>query len=318
MKKSKFVLVIHGGAGTILKSRMTPELEYSFTSALSSSLKAGYKVLSSGGTALDSVISAVKTMEDDPLFNAGKGSVFSSEGLNEMDASLMDGKSLKAGSVAGVRTIKNPIIAALKVMQNSEHVMLMGEGADKFAKLQGCEIMDPSYFYTEHRWKQFQKLKNSKIVALEHDAENIIDKLEDKKFGTVGAVALDIYGDLAAGTSSGGLTNKKFGRIGDSPVIGAGNYANNKTCAISCTGTGEYFLRTLGAYDVSAMMEYKGLSLKEASEHLIYKKFIEIGGDGGLVGVDSLGNVTMPFNTDGMYRGFIKEDGDPKVFIYKD
>ena len=318
MKPSKFVLVIHGGAGTILKSQMTPDLEFEYRTALSSSLLQGYKILSSGGSALDSVTSAIKFMEDSPLFNAGKGSVFSSEGLNEMDASIMEGKTLNAGSVSCVRTIKNPIVAALKVLQNSDHVMLMGEGADRFARLQGCEIVDPSYFFTEKRWKQFEKIQKTQKTALDHNTEAVIKQIDEKKFGTVGAVALDLNGNLAAGTSTGGLTNKKFGRVGDSPIIGAGNYANNKTCAISCTGTGEYFIRTLAAFDVSAMMEYKNLGLNEAAEFFIKNKFAEIGGDGGLIGLDAMGNITMPFNTEGMYRGFIREDGSPNVLFYKD
>jgi len=314
---AKFVLVIHGGAGTILKSSMTPSLESEYISSLTQALSQGYSLLSTGSTSLDAVLAAIKSLEDNPLFNAGKGAVFTSEGFNELDASIMDGKTLKAGSVSCVRTIKNPILAAYKVMTSSDHVMLMGEGADRFAKDQGCEIVDQSYFFTQKRWDHLEKLKKAKLMALDHNAESTLEK-NGKKFGTVGAVALDIYGNLAAGTSTGGLTNKKYGRVGDSPVIGAGNYANNKTCAVSCTGTGEYFLRTLGAYDVSAMMEYGGLGLAEAAEKLIHKKFIEIGGDGGLIAVDREGNATMPFNTEGMYRGIITEDGEAKVSIYKE
>ena len=315
----KFTLVIHGGAGTILKSRSTPTEISEYRSALTEALNQGYSLLSKGAPAIEAVISAVKSMEDNPLFNAGKGSVFSNEGFNELDASIMDGKTLKAGSISGARTIKNPIVAANKVMNLSKHVMLMGEGADRFAKENGCEIVDQSYFFTQKRWDQLQRLKKEDLIALDHNSEALLEKNPtEKKFGTVGAVALDMHGDLAAGTSTGGLTNKKYGRVGDSPVIGAGTYANNKTCAVSCTGIGEFFLRTLGAYDVSAMMEYAGLGLEEASQKLIFKKFIEIGGEGGLVAVDREGNVAMPFSTEGMYRGVIREDGQAHVSIFRD
>lgn len=318
MKTSRLVLVIHGGAGTILKSKMTPEKELEIRSALTESLKKGYSILSSGGTSLDSVLSAIKVLEDSPLFNAGKGSVFSNEGTNEMDASIMDGKSLKSGAVACVKTIKNPIEAAMQVLKKSNHVLLMGEGAEKFAKAQGCEIVDPKYFYTDFRWKQLMKLRDSETVALDHSTEHVIENIDEKKFGTVGAVALDIHGNLAAGTSTGGLTNKKFGRVGDSPIIGAGNYANNNTCAVSCTGNGEDFMRTLAAFDVSALMEYKSMGINDAAEYFMQKKFKVINGEGGLIGVDSMGNISMPFNTEGMYRGFIREDGEAQIFIYKE
>ena len=330
---NKFALVIHGGAGVIRKSNMTPALENGYREGLIESLNAGYKVLKAGGTSVDAVIAAIKSLEDYPLFNAGRGSVFSNEGTNEMDASLMDGQNLKAGSVSGVKTIKNPIEVARLVMDKTRHVMLIGTGAEKF--------VDPSYFWTERRWNQLQKIKNTGESMLDHNiktekVENLkpdeiqnIDGLkkeeatnnmiwENKNLGTVGAVALDIYGNIAAGTSTGGMTNKMFGRVGDSPVIGAGTYANNNTCAISCTGTGEYFMRTLGAYDISALMEYTGRSLEEAANYYIYEKLVKIGGDGGLIGIDAKGNIIMPFNTDGMYRGYVKNDGECKIFIFEE
>jgi len=234
-----------------------------------------------------------------------------------MDAAIMDGKNLMAGAITGVRTIKNPIVAALTVMNKSPHVMMMGEGAEKFAQAHDLEFEDPSYFYTEKRWNQLQKVKDTEIAMLDHNIKDD-ESMKNKNLGTVGAVALDVNGNIAAGTSTGGMTNKKFGRIGDSPIIGAGTYANNKTCAISCTGTGEYFIRTVGAYDVSAIMEYKGLRLNDAANMYVMDKLTPLGGDGGLIGVDVNGNVTMPFNTEGMYRGYILEEGEPKVFIYED
>lgn len=315
----KFVLLIHGGSGTILRSKMTPEREMQYSSSLSESLTQGYKILFSGGSALEAVISAIKSMEDCPLFNAGKGSVFTSEGTNEMDASIMDGKTLKAGSVAGIQRVKNPITAALKVLENTEHVMLIGKAADSFAGLNDCEMKEADYFFTKNRWDQLKRLQKTDLTALDHNTENLIDKLqEEKKYGTVGAVALDIYGNLAAGTSTGGLTNKKWGRVGDSSIIGAGTYANNNTCAVSCTGIGEFFMRTLAAYDVSALMEYKGIGVEEAAELVINKKIIELGGEGGLIAVDGKGNIAMPFSSEGMYRGVVREDGEVKVFMYRD
>jgi beta-aspartyl-peptidase (threonine type) len=334
--QGKFRLVIHGGAGVILKSKMTPALEESYRSALSESLLAGHDVLKAGGTSLEAVIAAIKCMEDSPMFNAGKGSVFTHEGTHEMDASIMEGKTLKAGAVAAVKTIKNPITAACAVMNKTQHVLLIGEGADKFALANGIEVVEPSYFYTERRWEQLQKVKASQKVMLDHNIElgkkgevksdeksnpeelgsRPEDYSKNKYLGTVGAVALDINGDICAGTSTGGMTNKMFGRVGDSPIIGAGNYANNSTCAVSCTGTGEYFMRTLGAYEVSALMEHKGLKVQEAADTYIYKKLENLGGDGGLVAIDKEGNIAMPFNTEGMYRGYILENGLPKVFVY--
>jgi beta-aspartyl-peptidase (threonine type) len=314
-----FAIVIHGGAGTILKDSMSSELEKQYRDKLNEALKAGYDILAKDGTSMDAVVAAIKVMEDSPLFNAGKGSVFANDGTNSMDAAIMNGKDLKAGAVAGVHTIRNPIEGARAVMERSPHVMLSGEGADKFAKEQGLKIEDAKYFYDETRWKQFQEIKKQDEIKLDHSSDtsgSIKTPGGDKKFGTVGCVALDKYGNLAAGTSTGGMTNKKWGRIGDSPVIGAGTYANNKTCAVSCTGHGEYFIRNVVAYDVAAMMEYKGFTLEQAANEVVTKKLKEQGGEGGLIAIDPKGNITMPFNTPGMYRGYMKKDGKPWVGIY--
>lgn len=335
-----FAIVVHGGAGTILSENMSPQLEQEYKSKLTEALKAGYDILSKSGTALDAVEASIKIMEDSPLFNAGKGAVFTNDGKNEMDASIMDGKTLKAGAVAGVRTIKNPITGARTVMEKSPHVILAGKGADQFAKEQGLTIVDTSYFYDEKRWKQLQQIKKQEKILLDHspdtsigikdttgwvhpkDAEfmNDPDKTigAGKKFGTVGAVALDKNGNLAAATSTGGMTNKKFGRVGDSPIIGAGTYANNKTCAVSCTGHGEYFIRNVVAYDISALMEYKGMTLEQAAGEVIMKKLKTQGGEGGLIALDSKGNISMVFTTAGMYRGYMKKDGTSEVKIFKE
>jgi beta-aspartyl-peptidase (threonine type) len=309
-----FALVIHGGAGTILKENMSPELEKQYTDKITEALKAGYDTLSKGGTSIDAVVVSIKILEDSPLFNAGKGSVFSAEGKNEMDASIMEGKTLKAGAVAGVRTIKNPITAARCVMEKSVHVMLVGAGAEKFAKTCKCEFADTSYFFEQKRWDQLQKVKQSEAGQ---GSIKIKDEFGDKKFGTVGVVALDQYGNLAAGTSTGGMTNKKYGRVGDSPIIGAGTYANNKTCGVSCTGHGEFFIRSVVAYDVSALIEYKGMSVSQAANEVVMKKLKAMGGEGGLIAMDAKGNIAMPFNTSGMYRGYMKSDGKMEVLIYK-
>lgn len=310
----KFAIVIHGGAGTILKENMSAELEKNYRDKLSEALQAGYDTLNKGGSSLSAVVVAIKILEDSPLFNAGKGSVFTADGKNEMDAAIMDGKNLKAGAVAGVRTIKNPITAALCVMQKSQHVMLAGNGAEKFARTCHCEFADSTYFFDQKRWDQLQKAKEKEKTELEHGS---IAKPEgENKFGTVGVVALDKEGNIAAGTSTGGMTNKKFGRIGDSPIIGAGTYAYNKTCGVSCTGHGEYFIRVSAAHDVSALMEYKKLSVQQAAEEVI-KNLKEMGGDGGLIAMDKNGNIAMPFNTSGMYRGYMKSDGKKEVLIFK-
>jgi beta-aspartyl-peptidase (threonine type) len=304
-------LAIHGGAGTLIKGLMTTELEAEYKAALDKALEAGYKVLSLKGKAVDAVETAVKLLEDSPLFNAGKGAVFSADGTHEMDAAIMDGKNLKAGAVSLITGIKNPISLARDVMEKSNHVFLAGEGAMAFAKSNNYVFENPEYFYDEVRYQQWQGIKDSDSFELDHSVK------KDGKFGTVGAVACDINGNVAAATSTGGMTNKKWGRIGDSPIIGAGNYANNKTCAVSCTGSGEFFIRGVVAYDVSCLMEYKGMSLQDAAAEVIYLRIIEIGGDGGLIAVDLEGNIAMPFNTKGMYRGYKSSTGSKEISIYK-
>lgn len=322
--KKKFALVIHGGAGTILKKNLTQEQQKAYTNKLQEALNAGYKVLENGGTSTDAVIEAIKIMEDSPLFNAGKGAVFTNEGKNELDASIMEGKDLNAGAVSGVRTVKNPITAARAVMDKSQHVMLSGKGADDFAKMNGLEIVDPSYFFSPERMKQLKKIMDSDKLQLDHDHieddqgyEINPDELKDSKYGTVGAVALDQYGNITAATSTGGMTNKKYGRIGDSPIIGAGTYAN-ETMGVSCTGHGEYFIRKVVAYDLAALMEYKKMTLQEAAKYLVHEKLVEFGGYGGLIALDKDGNVTMPFNTKGMYRGYKKSSGENVVKLFND
>jgi beta-aspartyl-peptidase (threonine type) len=317
--QQNFALAIHGGAGTILKANMTDELEKQYKDKLSEALKVGYDTLSKGGTSISAIVAVIKILEDSPLFNAGKGSVFTADGKNEMDAAIMDGKTLKAGAVAGIRTIKNPITAALCVMQNSEHVLMVGKGAETFARNCNCEFADTSYFFEQKRWDQLQKAKEKEKGK---GAQGMVtpedpDSHRDKKFGTVGVVALDKYGNIAAGTSTGGMTNKKYGRVGDTPIIGAGTYANNKTCAVSCTGHGEYFIRNVVAHDVSALMEYKNLTIDQAANEVINKKLKEQGGEGGLIAIDAKGNITMPFNSAGMYRAYKKSDGKTEVLIYK-
>ncbi|MGJ1263151.1 isoaspartyl peptidase/L-asparaginase family protein [Sphingobacterium spiritivorum] len=316
-----YVLAIHGGAGTILRSNMTPEMEKAYKDALTLALQKGYEQIKNGKSSLDAVEQAIHVMEDSPLFNAGKGAVFTNDGKNELDASIMNGKTLEAGAVAGVTTIKNPISAARAVMEKSEHVMMVGKGAELFAKQAGIEIVDPSYFWTKMRWDALQKIKkeDSTKVQLDHDQKQsqrlgIVNK--DSKFGTVGCVALDKNGNLAAGTSTGGMTNKKFGRVGDSPIIGAGTYANNATVAVSCTGWGEYYIRNVAAYTVSALMEYKQEPVKIASQTVI-DNIGKMGGDGGLIALDKSGNLAMPFNTEGMYRGMVTADGQIEIYIYK-
>ena len=306
-----FSIAIHGGAGTLVKGLMTAELEAEYKAALKQALDTGYHVLETGGSALDAVETAVKSLEDTPLFNAGKGAVFTAEGTHEMDACIMDGKTRNAGAVSLVTGIKNPVSLARDVMDNSYHVFLAGEGAMQFAKGQGYAIESPEYFYDEVRYKQWQGIKDSETFQLDHSVK------KDGKFGTVGAVACDQDGNIAAATSTGGMTNKKWGRVGDSPMVGAGNYANNKTCAISCTGSGEFFIRGVVAYDVACLMEHKNMSLKAASEEVIHKRILEIGGDGGLIAVDAEGNIAMPFNTEGMYRALKTSEGEETVLIYK-
>jgi L-asparaginase / beta-aspartyl-peptidase len=313
------VLVIHGGAGTILKKNMSPEKEKMYRDKLEEALNKGYDTLLKGGTALDACEVALKIMEDSPLFNAGKGSVFTSDGKNEMDAAIMDGSNLKAGSVAGVHKIKNPVTAARAVMEKSPHVMMIGDGAEKFAKENKIELVDTSYFFTPERWEGLKKAKQAEQPKLDHsDTSGLLPVYKDYKYGTVGAVALDKNGNLAAATSTGGMTNKKYGRVGDAPIIGAGTYANNKTCAVSCTGHGEYFIRATVAHDISALIEYKKYSVKKAADEVVLKKLVEMKGDGGVIVLDAKGNFAMPFNTEGMYRGYIQSEKIPHVMIYKD
>lgn len=307
----KISIAIHGGAGTILRSEMNTEKEIAYKEALQEALDAGYTVLEKGGTALDAVEQAVISLENCPLFNAAKGSVFNALGGHEMDASIMEGKTKLAGAVCGVHNIKNPVALARQVMQQTEHVLLMGEGAMDFAATIGFPFIDDDYFYDDFRYQQWLKIKDSEKFQLDHS------DIKDKKFGTVGAVALDIHGNIAAATSTGGMTNKKFGRVGDSPIIGAGTYANNLTCAVSCTGSGEYFLRGVVAYDVSCLMEYKGMSLEDACNELIHHRLQSIGGDGGLIAADANGNITLAFNTEGMYRAAKNNTGYEEVSIYK-
>lgn len=304
-------LALHGGAGTLIKGAMTAEKESEYKAALKTALNTGYAVIEKGGTALDAVETTVKSLEDCPLFNAGKGSVFTAAGTHEMDASIMDGKTLDAGAVSLINGIKNPVSLARQVMEKTEHVFMAGEGALQFALQEGFEILPPDYFYDEFRYQQWQEIKGTDKIQLDHTLN------KDQKFGTVGAVALDSFGYLAAATSTGGMTNKKYGRVGDSPMIGAGNYANNNTCAVSCTGSGEYFIRGVVAYDVSCLMEYKGLSLQEAAHEVIMKRVLKIGGDGGLVAVDAQGNIAMPFNTEGMYRACKSSLGEEAIAIYR-
>lgn len=323
--RNNYVLVIHGGAGTILKSQMTPEKEKAYQSSLTRALETGYLILEKGGSALDAVEATVRVLEDDPLFNAGKGAVFTNEGKNELDAAIMNGKTLAAGAVAGVSTIRNPISAARAVMEKSPHVMMTGKGAEKFAREKGLQIVDPSYFFTEDRWKSLQKEKKEDSLNSLKDRQlqqrqTLLKQKEnsDYKYGTVGAVALDRHGNLAAATSTGGMTNKRFGRVGDAPIIGAGTYANNETVAISGTGWGEYFIRLVMAKTISDMMEFGKMTLSDAANEMVMKKLPALGGDGGLIAVDKSGNIALPFCTSGMYRAFRKSNGEKGVMIYKE
>ena len=297
-----YSLAIHGGSGTILRSKLSSEQEANYLKALELATQKGKVVLASGGKAMDAVCASVKSLEDSHLFNAGKGSVFASNGVNEMDASIMRGSDLSAGAIAMVKGVKNPIELAKLVMEKSDHVLLAGEGAEEFARQHDVVFEPLEYFHDDLRFQQWQSVKGTDTTQLDHTP------IIDEKFGTVGAVAMDQHGNLAAATSTGGMTNKKFGRIGDSPIIGCGTYANNKTCAVSCTGSGEYFMRGVVAYDVSCLMEYKGMTLQEACDTVIHDRLLKIGGDGGLIAVDSKGNVALPFNTEGMYRAYLDED----------
>lgn len=311
-------LVIHGGAGNITPAMMTKEQEQQYNEGLKLALDKGYGVLEKGGSSLDAVVAAIAELEDNPIFNAGRGSVFTKKGLNEMDAALMDGSNLAAGAVAGVRNIKNPIKLAKEIMLHSGHVFLSGSGAAEFALKQGIEQMPDEYFFNKSRYDQWVEIRDSDFYQLDHKEDNLKGPLPntDHKFGTVGAVACDVQGNIAAGTSTGGMTNKRFGRIGDSPVIGAGTYANNRTCGISCTGHGEYFLRAVVAHDVSCLMEYKGLSLQEACNVVIKDKLVKMGGEGGLIAVDAQGNYEFCFNSAGMYRAVRTNSGVEQIAYY--
>jgi len=332
--------VIHGGAGVIIKGSLTPEKEKAYRTALEEAVLAGYKALQNGQSSMDAVVMAIKLLEDDALFNAGKGAVFTNEGKNELDASIMDGKTLMAGAVAGLRHVKNPITLARAVMEKSPHVMMVGDGAEKFAKEQNIELVPEKYFFTQERWDSLQrilkeekskeaspkaKVQNQKFKVQSSNFENQSSgalaltphaRLPINKFGTVGAVALDKNGNLAAGTSTGGMTNKRFGRVGDAPIIGAGTFANNETCAVSATGWGEYFIRLGVARDISALMEYRALPVQQAAD-LVMNKVKTLGGDGGVIAIDKFGNIGVSFNSEGMYRAYIDQNGKPVVEIYK-
>ncbi|MGB3607048.1 isoaspartyl peptidase/L-asparaginase family protein, partial [Psychroserpens sp.] len=288
IEKAEFAIIIHGGAGTILKKNMTSEKEAAYKAKLEEAIRVGYEILINGGTSLDAVEKTINVMEDSPLFNAGKGAVFTNAETNELDASIMDGKTLNAGASAGTITVRNPINLARVIMDKSPHVMMAGAGADTYAKEQGLSIVDPSYFYTENRFNALKRAMESEKIELDHDDKQAFydPEIKDFKFGTVGCAALDKHGNLAAGTSTGGMTNKRYGRVGDAPIIGAGTYANNNSCAVSSTGWGEYFIRSMVAYDISALMQYKGLTLQEAAREVIHTKVAGLGGDGGIVAVD--------------------------------
>lgn len=303
---SPVAIVIHGGSGRLYREPMPPEKEEAYKSKLTEAVQAGYTILKKGGTAVDAVEASIKILEDSPLFNAGKGAVFSSDEINELDAAIMDGKNMNAGAVAGVRTIKNPIAAARAVMENSAHVMMTGEGADAFAAAAGLQLVDPSYYKVEERWEQIRQLKQMESLSDEVAATN--------KYGTVGAVALDASGNLAAGTSTGGMLNKRYGRVGDTPIIGAGTYANH-TCAVSCTGHGEFFIRYTVAHDIAALIEYKSLTLDEATHEVLINKVIRAGGIGGVIALDAKGNTATPHSSEGMFWASVKTDGSCQVNV---
>jgi beta-aspartyl-peptidase (threonine type) len=322
-------IVIHGGAGTIIKEKMSRDIEDQYRQSLAESVKVGYQILKNGGSSIAAVTAAIQQMENSPLYNAGKGAVFTHDGKNEMDASIMEGKFLNAGAIAGVSRVKNPIALAAEVLTNSEHVLLAGKGAESFALQQGIELVDPDYFFTQRRWQQLQDVRGEVDPDVEKSAqqnpsagmtrlsEHAMDHFEDNKFGTVGAVALDNNGTLAAGTSTGGMTNKRFGRVGDSPIIGAGTYADNGSCGISATGHGEFFIRAVVAQDICARVKYKGQSLQEAADEVVQGKLVRMGGEGGVIGMDSSGNIAYSFNTSGMYRASIDIAGQLEVEIFR-
>ncbi len=312
----RYTLTIHGGAGTILKADMTPELEKAYAKVCSIALEAGFAVLEEGGTAVNAVKAAIVVLEDNILFNAGRGSVFTKKGVQEMDAAIMDGFDLSAGAVSGVRNVRNPIELAAEVMRNSNHVFLSGKGANDFAIKQGIKLEPDEYFFSQFRYDQWKAIRDSDNYSLDHTHQDIEELMRDRKFGTIGAAACDKNGNIAAATSTGGMTNKKYGRIGDSPLIGCGTYANNKTCAISCTGHGEIFIRAVSAYDVSCLMEYKNMSLEEAMNCVVNEKLVSLGGEGGMIGVDAKGNFAMLFNSTGMYRAVKTSEDFQHIAIY--
>ena len=314
---SKLTIVIHGGAGTILREHMTADLEVAYTEGLKAAVNAGFAVLEQGGAAVNAVKAAIVVLEDNILFNAGRGSVFTKKGVQEMDAAIMNGATLEAGAVAGVRNVRNPIMLATEVMLHSNHVFLSGKGANDFAIKQGVKLEPDEYFFSQFRYDQWKSIRDSDNYSLDHTHERLEELMRDKKFGTVGAVACDDKGNIAAATSTGGMTNKKYGRIGDSPIIGIGTYANNDTCAISCTGHGEPFIRSVAAYDVSCLMEYKGYTLREAMNIVVNDKLTKLDGEGGMIGVDAKGNHAMILNSAGMYRAYCCSDGSNGVYIYK-
>ncbi len=312
-----YAIAIHGGAGTIVPEDMTPELEKAYKTALDEALNSGYRLLAEGASAQKAVAAATISMENSPLFNAGKGSVFTHTGGHEMDAAIMCGHDLSAGCVAGVSNVVNPVLLAEAVMEKSNHVFLSGLGAEAFALKEGLRLAPPDYFYVPFRYNQWKAVRDTNTYALDHNVQAADGLLKDKKFGTVGAVACDQLGNIAAATSTGGMTNKQYNRIGDTPVIGSGCYANNQTCAISSTGHGELFIRVIAAYDVSCLMEYKGCTLQEAMEEVVMRKLVNIGGEGGMIGMDASGNIAMIFNSAGMYRASQKNDGEKYIAIYR-
>lgn len=311
-KVNDYAIIIHGGAGTILKKNLSDEKEAAYKAKLEEAITVGHTILKNGGTSQEAVVKTIQVMEESPLFNAGKGAVFTHEETNELDASFMNGKTLNAGAVAGVTNVKSPIELAVKIMTDSDHVMLSGKGASIFAIEKGLEIVDPSYFFTDRRFESLKRIKNKNKTELDHDDKKAAfydADIKNAKFGTVGCVALDKNGNIAAGTSTGGMTNKRWGRIGDAPIIGSGTYANNLTCGVSSTGWGEYFIRSQVAYDISAQMEYQQKSLKEATSNVIQDKLTKLGGTGGVVALDKNGNMSFEFNTAGMYRASMDEKG---------
>jgi beta-aspartyl-peptidase (threonine type) len=317
-EKPQFGLILHGGAGSIKRGQYTQEQEAEYQKILTKCLETGYKILEEGKPALDAVEAVINIMEDSPLFNAGKGAVLTADGQVELDASIMNGQTLAAGAVAGLHHIKNPISLARMVMEKSKHVMLAGEGAEKFALENNVPMVEPEYFIIPSRLESLKKIKAREEAEKQGKKISYIPGWEETKRGTVGVAALDKNGNLAAGTSTGGMMNKKFGRVGDSPIIGAGTYADNNTCAVSCTGSGEYFIRLSVARDIAALMEYKGMSLKDAADEVVMKKLGKLGGDGGIIAIDRNGNIAWPFNTDGMFRGYYLQGQSPVVKMYPD